>query len=247
MMYVLESLESKQFAGESVTLSFRAFRGANAPTTLTAVVYYGTGTDQAGSAIWSGWTGGTIASTTNLTIGTSIASYSVTASIPSSATQIAVYFEHTSTGTAGANEWFQLETVQLEAGTSATPFRRNANSLQGELAACQRYYVRFIAQTTGEQAGVVGGNLNQTMGQAVFPTPSTLRSSATSIDFANIGWLNFANVTTYSGGSITLQSPGNSMGPSARYTHGSSVLTTGNSGAFAATTSPGFIGFSAEL
>ena len=101
-------------------------------------MYKRQGTDQ---NFWSGYyTGATLPITATPTLTTSWQRFSYTTTIPSNATQIGFNYNYTPTGTAGANDYFDITGVQLEIAPQATPFSRAGGSIGGELALCQRYY-----------------------------------------------------------------------------------------------------------
>ena len=76
--------------------------------------------------------------------------------------------------------------VQWEAANTASPFQTATGTKQGELAACQRYYYRNVANSNYGQYGFAVGT-GTTTAQASFKHPTTMRTVPTSIDYANIG------------------------------------------------------------
>jgi hypothetical protein len=243
-MYLTQSFESSNsisFAGKTATLSFYARAGANfSPTSsiLTSYVYYGTGTDQ---NITGAYTGAVGLGGQNNTLTTTWQRFTMTVSIASTATEIALLLAHTPTGTASTNDYYEITGVQLEVGSVATPFSRNGATIQGELAACQRYF-----QREDESQKSVGAGAYYTTTQAWIPyfLKTTMRVAPT-VTFDGTG-----TVTVYDAGSARASTAmaTDAISPRVVEIKPTTSSTTAGRGVFARISGSGnFINFDAEL
>jgi hypothetical protein len=133
-------------AGQTATLSFWAKADAARTVTLDAVQDFGSG----GSSI-VGITGGSFSVTTAWT------RFSATVSIPSISgktigtnSNLFIRFGLPN----GVVETIDIWGVQVEVGSVATAFQTATGTLQGELAACQRYYYQWQAAGAYSPFGV---------------------------------------------------------------------------------------------
>ena len=244
----LETVNSIPFAGKTVTFSFYARAGANyssASNVLTASFYTGTGTDQ--NINVTGYTG-VVNNSNNATLTTSWQRFAYQISIASNVTDIGFIFGYAPSGTAGANDWYELTGVQIDVGTytasTAPAFRRSGGSIQGELGACQRYYQRF----TSASLYLLGLGIaqNTTTFYGIIDLPTTMRVTPTVLD------INLLRVTNTSAGF----SP---SGAWSIYTNGSGLekvcltnstftgLTTGSPYMYELNGATAYVGLGAEL
>lgn len=131
----LESINIKDFAGKTITLSFFGFCSGGTIGNTTCQIISGTGTD---SSLAVGFSGQATAATITLAGSATWTKNTVTVTLPSTATQLGLSFAYTPTGTAGASDFFGVSYVQLELGTVATPFGQISYGTQ--LSLCQRYF-----------------------------------------------------------------------------------------------------------
>jgi hypothetical protein len=181
----VETANSIPFAGKAVTLSFYARRGANYSPTSNLLNYQwrsGTGTDQ---RMANGYTNSTqIASDGSVTLTTTWQRFTITGTMGATATQMGLQFFSNPTGTAGANDWFEITGIQIEAASTATAFSRAAGNIQGELAACQRYFQKTNNQSevpaTAPSANPINClNASSTLVVGIPPFKTSMRVSPT--------------------------------------------------------------------
>ena len=237
-----ESVNSIPYAGKQVTLSFYARKGANytaASNILNVFINTGKGTDQ---APFSYTTPVSVAST-NATLTTTWQRFTATGTIASDVTQLEVAVKYTPVGTASTNDYYEITGVQIELGATATSFSRAQGTIQGELAACQRYYFRSNAGSAYAPLSGTKGAFSTTSAQVPVYFPVQMRVKPTSIDYANIILSDGAGAITPS--SVVLGAVSPLLGAADGTATG---LTQFRPYTFVdAGSSTGYIGFSAEL
>ena len=244
----------RTFAGQTVTVSFWAKASTGTPNVVVWTQQdFGTGgspstavnTGSTKQAITSSWARYSftvsVPSISGKTLGTTNDGYLAFILVTSAGSDRAAYTDSIGIQNITVDFWG----VQAEAGSVATAFQTATGTIQGELAAAQRYYVRF---NSGNGYGNVA-NAGYTTGATGVNTftqfPVTMRTIPTSIDSANLSFLD-ANGATAAVSAPSSAASGTSFANIAWTTSGATA------GRFAwlrdtAGAGTGYLGFSAEL
>jgi hypothetical protein len=231
----------RTLAGQTATISFWAKADASRVVNLLYRTVYGTGGSAANQF-----------SAGSVTLTTSWVRYSITYAVPSvsgltiGAGSYAAWIFRPIAATA---QTIDVWGVQVEAGSVATAFQTATGTIQGELSAAQRYYQRFGAkngQTVGLNATYGTGFTTSSTGVNItVPFPVTMRTTPTSIEYANITSYD-ATLSQLTPSSVALVS-----GQSGLDAGNVQLTVTGSVGGRAAViiqnATTGYLAFSAEL
>jgi hypothetical protein len=134
--------------------------------------------------------------------------------------------------------------VQLEAGTTASPFEYRQYGT--ELALCQRYYYKWIP--TGSQRMCVSLLDNSTVSDGIISFPAPMRIAPTTLTQSGTAgdYTIFTATTIITCSAVPALIDSTTTTGTVRFTV-SSGLTTGQAALLGSVNSNGYIGWSAEL
>jgi hypothetical protein len=139
--HYIETSNSATLWGKTATLSIKLRRSAAFAGTLSVILAKSSTVDAGAGATWT-TVGSTVVSNSLLPTGTTSGSWhtvTFTVTVPSdgSANSLRISIQQSQVETSA---YWEMAQCQLEEGTAATTFSRAGGTIQGELAACQRYY-----------------------------------------------------------------------------------------------------------
>jgi hypothetical protein len=242
----------RTFANQTVTISFWAKAATGTPK-MAIELNQDFGTGGSPSAAVANYAG-------QVTLSTSWVRYSLTLAIPSisgktigTTTPGGLFLQmwgsagssfNARTGSLGIqSNTFDIWGVQVESGSTATAFQTASGTIQGELAACQRYYFRHTAAAPTVRLGIyaISGTTTQANGYIQFPVP--MRVAPTSMDTNTLKYSNYAGA----GFNITSLAYNEASEVIAQIYGTISVTTLATPGSITSQAVGSYLGFSAEL
>lgn len=240
MMHRIEASNSRDMAGQTVTLSWYAYQTTGSTMSVTSLMAYATATDNFTSVTTIGTSAATSVPTATMTL--------VTAqfTIPSAATtglSISLYANQPSlSGGATIN----ASQVQLEVGPILSPFEQIPYGLSLQL--CQRYYYRVYSQTTNGAFSMAQIN-SATTAAGIVPFPVTMRIPPTALEQSGTASnyrVNSAAANIDCSAAPAYNSATNTNLGYVTYTVASG-LTNGFAGSIITNVTTAYLGWSAEL
>jgi len=172
MAQAIETSMCSPFIGKTVTVSGQLAASTSTPHTL--FVQYSTTVDDGNSGSWTSITAATTSGSLTPT-STTFVSFANTYAIPSTAKTVRVALQPTGTVANGVALYYG--NIQLEVGSSASTFSRAGATIQGELAACQRYYQRLDSSENNFTPFMFGAGTTTTNLRFFANLPVTMRTS----------------------------------------------------------------------
>jgi len=233
---LIETNNTIPLAGKTVTFSI--YVAGTAGKTPTIGIDTSTVVDDSLFGSWSA-----LVSSSSVTTSTTYQRVSVTGTIPSNTKSIRVNINSTSVNNTDYILW---SGAQLEIGSVPTTFSRAGGTIQGELAACQRYYYLHLTSAASGKAVGMGYYQSATQVRVYVSYPVTMRTTPTLVAASGTGYYQVVvNGAADGFNSFTINAAGES---GTEIYNGSEVSgTVGQAAVCEATNASSSIAFSAEL
>jgi hypothetical protein len=237
-MQFSQKIENVQtFAGQTTTLSFWAKADSARVLSLYVVQDFGSG---GSSPVLATVSPGTVTlSTSWQRFSVSVIFASVSGKTIGTSSNVTMIFTQPIANGSVLDIWG----VQVEAGSIATPFQTATGTIQGELAACQRYYFRYGGNALFEYFG--NGFANSTTNiLAQIKYPVTMRVIPAAIDYSTLAVYDGTTLTAAT--SLALSNAGKDVS-NVSFVVASGLTANRPYAVLTNNSTSGFLGFSAEL